>query len=341
MNLPGVISEVARRWADPEHPVRAEAVSKTLATQALFTEEAVAFAINQQMSLLSEETLAGWQKKLNKVGDVRRIAVLNPGNIPMVGLQDVLAVTLAGHAYLGVLSSRSPFLLPAFAEEVRQHGAALSVQFYGLKEALDQAQALIASGSDDTMNEVESMADRAGIPEKHRWIRKSRFSVAVLDGKESEEERESLAEDVLLHEGLGCRNVALVFAPKECPPDPYLASFAAFRGTFPAPEATRARLRMQRAFLKAVDVPHAFAEDYQFLVSRGDAQVQAPCHLRWVDSVDPRHWIDASEKHIQGVFCPERLRRTFPEAELLGQAQRPGLDWKPDGVDHIDFLGGL
>lgn len=341
MTLPAAISEVARRWSDPEHPARAGAALKTLETNALFTEEAVAFAINQQMSLLTGDALESWQKRLFRMGDVRSIAVLNPGNIPMVGLQDFLAILLSGHSYIGVLSSKCPFLLPAFAGELEEVVPDLSIQFRALVYAVSEADALIASGTDETMEKVASLALEAGIPERNQWIRQSRFSVAVLDGKESEAERESLAEDVLLHEGMGCRNVAIVFAPEKCQPDPYLESFAAFRGTFPAPEPTRARLRMQRAFLKAVDVPHAFADDFQFLVSRGEPEVQAPCHLRWVDSAQPLEWIEQSRERIQEVFRSQRLARTIQGGMDLGLAQRPNLDWRPDGIDHVDFLGGL
>ena len=50
--LANAIAEIAAKWIDPEYPLRRSVVEETLDLENRFTEEAMAFAINQQMALL-------------------------------------------------------------------------------------------------------------------------------------------------------------------------------------------------------------------------------------------------------------------------------------------------
>jgi hypothetical protein len=350
-----VLATVARQWSDPDHPARERAVETTLDLDNRFTEEAIAFAVNQQMSLLTPAAMEAWQTRLRGEGgsdDRRVIGVLNPGNIPFVELQDLVAVLLAGFAWRGTVSSRSSALLPAFLDEVQavaEGVVTVNARVCSLDEVLEEAWALMASGSDDTLAKVASRAVGAGIPTSRQWMRGHRFSVAILDGGEDEEERLDLAEDALLHEGLGCRNVALLFAPATQGPDDVLDAFATFRGTFPAHPTTSGSLKMQQAFLEALDVPHAWADGMAFLLSKGPAEVQQPGHIRWVPYESPESvtaWADEHRHALQAVYARrDRLdvwsKRLGRPVEPLGAAQRPDLDWEPDGKSHAAFFATL
>ncbi len=345
-SLVDAIAAVAEAWRDPEHPPRREAVARTLACANTFTEEAVAFAINQQMAAIAAASLDAWVAG-RFASHPLTVTVLNAGNIPLVGLQDWLAVVLSGHRYVGVCSSRSPHLLPAFAGEVCHLFPALASRFMPFNEALPLSEAVIASGNDETAVLVEEACAREGIPEARQCIRGHRFSVAVLDGRETEDDRERLAEDALLHEGRGCRNVAVIWAPESLPPDAYLDAFAAFRGVFPAHESTPARLKMPQAMLQALGTPHGYGEDLSFLPSKGDPEPREPGHVRW--SVYERlgtveDWLSDHAGVIQVVVARDavrdRLGANVP-LESLGDAQRPPLDWQPDGRDTIAWLCDL
>ncbi len=340
------IAKAARAWRDPDHPSRARAVERTLDCDNRFTAEAVAFAVNQQMHLLLEPALEAWIGG-REAPSPRTIGVLNAGNIPLVGLQDFLAVILVGHQYRGVLSSRSPYLLPAFVEEVSGHDPELEASFCEWKDLLGQVDALIATGSNETRDSVSAASDDAGFLPESRLLRGSGFGVAVLNGSEAEDELERLAEDTLLHEGLGCRNVALVWAPEGSSPDALLEAFAHFRAVFPAHPSTSGALSMPRAFLEAVGTPHAYGDGLEFLLSKGDPEVQQPGHVRWVEyqSLDePADWIQGHLEEIQVVVATEAVAARLPASLPLilpGEAQRPPLDWMPDGRDVVDFLAGL
>ena len=344
--LIGAVARVAEAWQDPAHPPRAEAAEQTLHAPNRFTEEALAFAVNQQMSLLSPEAMAAWMAGRRAVAPCV-VGVLNAGNIPMVGLQDFLAVVLMGHRYLGTVSSKSPVLLPAFVAALRQELPSLPARFAAIDDVWAQAEALIATGSEETRAWVEAQSTLHGIPAARCLLRGHRYAVAVIDGHETETERDGLAEDALLHEGLGCRNLAVVFAPKNLKPDPYLESFAAFRGVFPPHPDTPGALSMQQAFLEALDLPHAYGDGLEFLLSKGEPDVQGPAHLRWVEYDDIREvggWLSRHQSDLQLVAARPALAAHLPPTLSLdspGEAQRPPLDWHPDGIDTVAFLASL
>ncbi len=340
------VVRTAERWRDPEHPPRKTAVDRTLKASDSFTAEAIAFAVNQQMALLTVDSLYAWAPG-HPAETARMVGVLNAGNVPLVELQDLLAVLLAGHRYLGTVSSRSPYLVPAFARDLAQAATDISIEFVDSDELFAKADAVIATGSDETAAWVDEQCEASGIAREYRLIRGHRFSIAVIDGRESADELEQLAEDVLLHEGFGCRNVAVLWAPKGQSPDDLLSSFANFRGVFPAHEATPGRIKMQRAFLEALDVPHAYGDGLEFLMSKGDPEPQKPGHLRWSEYsslAEVEKWLGEHRDEVQIVVArpglQERLDLVIPLV-APGDAQRPPLDWWPDGTNVMTFLSGL
>jgi hypothetical protein len=339
------IAETARAWRDPDYSKREAAVEKTLEAANTFTREAIAFAVNQQVSLLGYDELNAWAPR-RLPAEPLNVGVLNAGNLPFVGLQDFLAVILSGHRYIGSVSSRSPELLPAFAADIsgRVHIAA---DFVDPDLLFDPVDAVIATGSDETAEWVSSRCDESGISPERRLVRSHRFSVAVLDGRESLDELENLAEDALLHEGFGCRNVAVVWAPAGHSPDDLLHAFARFRAVFPAHASTPGRIKMQQAFLEAVGAPHAHGEGLEFLLSKGDPDVQPPGHVRWSEYTnldEVRMWLLHNKDAIQLVVTRQGMRErlgTDLHVGVLGESQRPALNWRPDERDIMTFLADL
>ncbi|MEX1055368.1 MAG: hypothetical protein WED81_05030, partial [Rhodothermales bacterium] len=165
-----VLVAVAGDWTDPEYGRRAEAVAKTLRSPNTFTEEAVAFAVNQQMSLLTVEGLRSWLNGRTSANR-RTVGVLNAGNIPLVELQDFLAVVLTGHRYFGTVSSKSPFLLKAFAADVSAREPSLEAEFVSTEKMFARADTILATGSDDTIEWAAERCREVGIGEDARLLR--------------------------------------------------------------------------------------------------------------------------------------------------------------------------
>jgi hypothetical protein len=171
----------------------------------------------------------------------------------MQGYADVVALLLGGWSVEAERAAESPALLPAFFEAV-QKAAGEEAAPLGLRWASVRAEPEPSGES---------------------------FAVAVVDGDESEDDLEGLAEDAFIYEGRGADSVKVLLAPRDLPPDALLDALASFRAVVPAPAALGGRLAMPKAFLKAAGTPHAYGDDLSFLISQGAPEPQIPGHLRW------------------------------------------------------------
>jgi len=242
---------VADRWRDPEYPARKVAVAQMLTLDAPFTEEAVTFAVNQAMYRLAEDVTH------IAPSSGGRIAIQTDERIPMARFRDAVFTLVAGDSIQ--LVNPDP-LEVAFWTEVNE-------------AASDEC---VAFEADQPTRWVKRQADPA--PDAIRL----RYGVAVVGEREAAEVWEGLAEDMLLHEGFAEANVRLVFAPESAKPDALLDHLAQMRGVLTAHPSTPSRLKMPQAFLVAAKTPHGYGEGLEFLVSRGEADVQEPAHIRWV-----------------------------------------------------------
>jgi hypothetical protein len=293
------------------------------------------------MERLTVEALEAWLEE-GDAGGAGRVGVLHGTEEPLSGLREACAVWGLGLDFVGAVPDSSPALLPAFGAEVSDQLPAVEVDFSSVEEALDRADAVIAAPGSPT-DDLESACAERGLGPDRRLLRRVGFSVGVVDGHESGDEMERLAEDMLLYEGQGRRRLAVLWAPADHPPDSYLEAMARFRGLFPAHEDTPGTLQMQQAFLEARDAPHAYADGLEFLVSRGAPEVQKPGHIRWAEyeSLDEvGEWWAARQEDIYAVIARRHLHEKCPDDWPLrtpGGVHIPPLD-DEDGRRLVQFL---
>jgi hypothetical protein len=77
-------------------------------------------------------------------------------------------------------------------------------------EMLKNCDAYIATGSNNSARYFEQYFGKYP-----NIIRKNRTSIAIIDGTETEQELQKLANDVYQYFGLGCRNVTKIYVPEE------------------------------------------------------------------------------------------------------------------------------
>jgi len=138
----------------------------------------------------------------------KRVGIVMAGNIPLVGFHDFLSCFLSGHQAFLKLSSKDPWLFPAILEFLHKKNPGL-VQTVQPASVLKGMDAYIATGSNNSARYFEYYF--AKYPS---LIRRNRTSIAFLDGTETPEELEKLADDVFLYFGLGCRNVTQLLVPE-------------------------------------------------------------------------------------------------------------------------------
>lgn len=138
----------------------------------------------------------------------KTIGLVMAGNIPLVGFHDMLCIFLSGHHQVIKPSSKDEVLIRYIVDHLtlREPAVAGMIRF---SEQLKGCDAYIATGSNHSARYFEQYFGKYP-----NIIRKNRTSIAILDGKETSEELDLLADDIQLYFGLGCRNVTQVWVPE-------------------------------------------------------------------------------------------------------------------------------
>lgn len=339
------ISRVASRWRDPEYSTRREAVDATLEGPNRWTKEALNYALNRWMQRVTTEALSRWLGQKPSCGDAV-VGVLHGESDPLDGFRALLAVVARGHDYLGHVPDTSPELMPAFVRDLAGQISELEIEFLSRDKVLGQSSALLAQPKWERLESLRAACDDYDLPAHRILIHPERYAVGVLDGQEGTEQHDRFAEDLLLYEGGGHRRLAILWAPRNLEPDPYLQAMARFRGAFPGHPDTPGALEMKKAFLEARDEPHAYAAGLEFLVSRGDPEPQSPGHFRWVeydDLDDVRKWLDGHTERVSTVVARETLHDQLPDSRPLrtpGDLHVPPLD-DEEGTKIAEFVRSL
>jgi hypothetical protein len=315
-------------------------------------------AANIARDMLTREALSEWLALYPAlpVSEPRNVLIIMAGNIPFVGMHDLVCTLAAGHRAIVKPSSRDRENMTWVVEQLLDIAPDLPVSViendnYQLSIINYQLDAVIAMGGDDT---VAAIAEKyAGIP---MLLRGNRSSLAVLGGNETADELEGLADDVLMYSGLGCRNVSLVWVPRGY-------AFSALQSVLAAREESlgakyRGNLRQTRAMLRMGGAPHLDC-GASLLVETTPSAVPAatppqegnphfpaqPSILNYAFYDDPQEavdWIARHEREIQCVVSNYQLSIINYQLSIinyqLGSTQRPRLTDYPDGRDTMKFL---
>ena len=189
-----------------------ELLAQARAKNAWFTPAFVQRSLEGWAHALRPEALAIWATQRGTPPLVAGktpliVGVLCAGNLPLVGLHDILMGYLAGLRVHYKPSSEDAVVLPAVVKKLLSLDA--TAQLIQV-EKMTQIDALLATGSDNTLRYFRHYFGH--IP---HVLSGSRTSVAVLTGQETEEDMAGLSEDIFSYFGRGCRSVTHVFVPQD------------------------------------------------------------------------------------------------------------------------------
>jgi len=271
---------------------------------------------------------------------------------PTSGVRELCVLALFGVSTSSVVPAGSPALIPSVTRSLQdafdEAGGTWNVHHTMAAEAAEQETEAAEREADEapppfgvardldldpctlavteasgSICEAVEQHNETGAP-IHHLARPSTRTIGVIDGSEPEDARQHLAQDALLHEGVAPRCLKILWAPRDLTPDPILEAMAEFRGVVPAHDATPGALEMQRAFLEATDQSHAYAAGLQFLMSRGNPEVQQGAHLRWVEynTLDEvGDWLAGQSQEILHLVARRPLHeRLAPHVEEKGGA---------------------
>lgn len=295
-----------------------------------YTPEQVYFSIQSWAKALTQENLDKWLSAY-EIDNItpKNIALILAGNIPLVGFHDFLSVLISGHSVLVKTSSNDQHLLPFLAKYIIAVEPKFADKITFVEGKLENFDAVIATGSNNTARYFEYY-----FKEKPSIIRKSRNSIAVLNGTETKEQLSALGEDIFRYFGLGCRNVSKLFVPKGYTFDAFFEAIFKYQDVIHYEKYAN-----NYDYNKAVFLMSNFKLlDNGFLTLKEDKSHASPIssvfYEFYDDIVDLQTRLKLEDEQIQCIVSNNLVENSI----IYGETQNPQLWDYADNVDTITFL---
>lgn len=255
----------------------------------------------------------------------KTIGLVMAGNIPYVGLHDMLCIFLSGFRQRIKPSSKDTIMVKNLI-----NSAALAFPGFEemviIDEMLKGCDGYIATGNDNSARYFEYYFSKYP-----HIIRKNRTSIAVLDGTESQMELEALADDIQLYFGLGCRNVTQVLVPEEYD---FVPMLTALRKYDHYRDHEKYRNNFDYQLTIAIMNNRFYMSNDSIVLLENESPFSPISQLHYQYYTNRENTIAGLDKNkIQCI-----LGKGFIP---FGQAQQPGLKDFPDGIDTMKFLSSM
>ncbi|MGK0413142.1 MAG: hypothetical protein ACJA1B_001344 [Polaribacter sp.] len=298
-----------------------------------FTKDNILFSLETWSKELTDCNLNTFVKDFNSQSkSSKRVAIIMAGNIPLVGFHDFLAVLISGHSVLVKQSSNDQHLLPFLAKYLEFVEESFKGKITLTQEKLSDFDAVIATGSNNTARYFEYY-----FKGKPNIIRKNRNSVAVITGKETEDDFIKLSKDVFQYFGLGCRSVSKLYVPKGFDFNLFFTGMYAKKDLI-----NNAKYANNYDYNKAVYLMSEFdLLENGFLMIKEDESYSSPIatifYEYYENEIDLKIKLYQDKEKIQCIVAKD-----FIENEVkFGQTQHPNLNDYADGVNTLEFLSSI
>jgi hypothetical protein len=297
-----------------------------------FTKENIQLSLAGLKNYLKEETLTNWLNKYDfSQTSPKKLGVVMAGNIPMVGIHDMICVLFSGHVLHAKLSSQDDVLIQFIAEQLIEIEPELKNRI-NFVERLKNIDAVIATGSDNTARYFQYYF--SNIP---HIIRRNRTSVAILDGNETDNDLKGLGLDVFSYYGLGCRNVSKIFLPSTYDPATlfehwgdfeYIADHNKYHNNY----------HYQRSIMLVDQAPYL---DCGFCLMVKSEALVSPISVIYFEFYENLIDLKAElSNHAEKIQCVV-TNLDWPAKIKFGKAQMPNIDDFADNIDTMQFLANL
>lgn len=346
------ISEAIGAWLQPGHPGLASAFEKSV-KERLFSLEDMKHRLLAVRKSHTREELLKWVSRYESLsartsvdGNDDRVLCFHAGNLPLAGLQDLIACAATGKKYIGKLSRKDPHLLESLIVELYDRGAlnlvGRSTDLADLRDC--RADRVLFSGAASSVGPLLERIRKEKLAREGASFleRTAHYSIAFIDS-DKPQILEDLVESIFRYQGMGCRSTAVVIAPFEL--DEFKCTFTDYIEAWwtrnpphgkPAPS-----LRLRYAYNRAAGHPQSWLD--HFLIEETEQTPDQPRVIHWIRG-DREKAVKFASNHkagLQSIYLGDSgkpLRGLEDYCEPLEKAQEPAADWKPDGVDVIRWL---
>lgn len=255
----------------------------------------------------------------------KKIGLILPGNLPAVGMHDLLMILASGHKPVVKLSSQDRVLMTMYIDLITYFDSSIEIE---IQDKMSGVDAVIATGTDFSSGYFINYF--AKIP---HIIRKNRSSVAILTGNESTEDYKFLADDIFMYYGLGCRNVSTIAVPEFMDLIPLFDVLSLEHWVLDHTKYAN-NYQYHKTLYLLNQIPHF---DLGNLIVTENESLVSPVgvlHVHKYQSInDFADWLALENEKIQCIIGADHIP--------FGQGQNPSLDDFADGVNTFQFLTSL
>jgi hypothetical protein len=320
------IGKIMGAWVEKSDPV----IQKAYIYNPWFTEENVKKALLSWADQLQENKLNEWTAAyvFPESPITHEVAIIMAGNIPLVGLHDLICVTLCGYKALIKCSSDDQVLIKQVVETMLQVAPEMGQQILITEERLPKSfDTVIATGSNNTNRYFEYY-----FKGKPHLLRKNRSSIAVLNGNETPEDLQKLGDDLFSYFGLGCRNISKLYVPEGYDFTLFFENLERHHDVI-----NHNKYANNYTYHKAIFLMNLTKHlDNGFLLVKEDKAIASPLSCLFYETYTDKNALEEIlVEHQEEIQCISG--KTSPYIPF-GQSQQPELWDYADGVDTLEFL---
>ncbi len=299
-----------------------------------FTPKEVARAMENWSKALTEKELKKWVSNYDipeqQKQERKDVAIITAGNIPLVGLHDIVSVLITGNNAHIKTSSKSANLEKSVCQYLCEISPEWRNRIVFHENRIENFDKIIATGSNNTARYFEHY-----FKNKESLIRKNRNSVAVLTGAETSEELEALGKDIFTYFGLGCRSVSKIYIPKNYKLDTFFEHIVAYSDII-----NTSKYANNYDYNKAVYLMSLIkVYDNNFITLKPeDKELSSPVGCLFYEYYEDREVLKTKlETLSEQLQCVVNFPEN-PKHVPFGHTQDPKLMDYADGADTIKFL---
>ena len=296
-----------------------------------FTKKNILYAFKVWGENLTKINIDTWLKQYRiSRSDPKKILIIMPGNIPLVGLHDLLSVIITGNHALIKCSSKDSILIPFIV--TLEGYISKNTSFVSGAIAENKFDAVIATGSNNSVRYF-----RHFFSNYPAIIRNNKTSVAVITGDETKKDLDNLANDLLLYYGLGCRNVSKIFVPQGYDLNKIIKSLDHWSKVINLDKYSN-NYKRNKALLT---INNDKFLDNGFFLLESNENLYSPIGSAYYEFyLDKNIVLDKIKTNMSKIQCV--VSNEFSEISIpFGSAQTPMLWDYADEIDTIDFLNKL
>ena len=295
-----------------------------------FTENNLKLSLKNWSAELNKKNIENWLENYKiELKSSKTVAIIMAGNVPIVGFHDLMCSLVLGFKCIVKLSSDDKVLIPLIVKFIQSRFDGFKEKVFFESNILKNFDAVIATGSNNSHKYFEYYFGKYP-----NLLRKTRHSVAVLNGNESDSELAMLSNDVFDYFGLGCRSVSKIFIPKGYDLDLLFNAFYNKRFVIDHNKYANNYDYNKAVYLMSEEKFY----DNGFVILKEEKKLGSPIACVYFeyydDLVQVKNIIKINNQNIQCVVSNEKIFNGIS----FGTTQCPKLSDYADNVDTLKFL---